>query len=145
MNAKDFLSQIKKFDKMIHNKQVEIERLKAIANSTTPNMSGERVQSTSNPQKMADAVDSYLDIEREVERDKMMLEEKRREIIAVIEQLDNSLHYTVLYNHYVEKKKLKKIAIEEHYSYAYIIEIHQDAKKKVEKILNNSIKPYIIL
>ncbi len=136
MNAKDFLRQIRKLDKMIENKIAEAEQLKEYATSISPNMSGERVQSTGNPQKISDAIIRYVDLEREAELAKVLLEDKRREIIAVIEQLENPLHYSVLYKHYVQFKTFVQIADEEHYSYAYILEIHMKAVENIEKILN---------
>lgn len=139
MNAKEFLRQIRKLDKMIANKEAEVQQLKEYATSISSNMSGERVQSSGNPQKISDAINKYIDLEREAQLDKVMLEDKRREIIVVIEQLDNPLHYDVLYKHYVEMKKLTVVAEEVHYSYAYILEIHHDAAEKVGKILNNPI------
>lgn len=139
MNAKEFLRQIRKLDKMIENKKAEVQQLKEYATSISPNMSGERVQSSGNPQKISEAINKYIDLEREAELDKIMLEDKRREIIAVIEQIEDPLCYNVLYKHYVEMKTFVVIAEEEHYSYAYILEIHPKAVEKVEKILNNPI------
>ena len=56
MEAKEFLSQVKKLDLMIKNKLIEKQQWMDIALGITSNMSGERVQSSGSQSKMADAV-----------------------------------------------------------------------------------------
>lgn len=151
MNARDFLGQLKKLNKQIENKQMEKEQWETIAQSTTSGgksvlvkvkdryelQNMERVQSSGNPQKMADAIAEVVEIQKEIDRYIMRLREKKTEIVAVIEQLDNPLHYSVLHKHYVQFKSFVEIAREEHYSYPYILEIHSNALKNVQKILKN--------
>ena len=56
VNAKKYLSNVSKLDKMIANKMIEKEQWEAVAEGSTAHSEGERVQSSGNPQKMADAV-----------------------------------------------------------------------------------------
>lgn len=142
MNAREFLNQLRKLDNLIQNKIAEKEQWKSISKNITPLSNGERVQASSEQQKMADAVIKYIDLETEIEKLIDLLVDKRKEIISIIEQVDNSLQYNVLNKHYVQYKPFTVIAEEEHYSYAYILEIHRKSLKEVEKILQNPILSY---
>jgi DNA-directed RNA polymerase specialized sigma subunit len=135
LNAKEYLLQIKKLDKMIQNKQIEIQQYKDVALSITPTMSGERVQSTSNPQKIADAIDSYLDIEAEVKRDLADLMSKKREIIATIEQL-NTVEYDILHKMYVQYLTFDEIAYACGYSRSWVTTVHGRALQHVQDLIS---------
>ena len=109
MNAKDFLRQIKKLDRLIENKLIEIQRWKDIANNTTATLSGERVQSSGNPQKIADAICRYIDLEREINQDIDELVEAKKDVIGVIEQL-NATEYDIIHKIYVQYLTLEDVA-----------------------------------
>lgn len=83
-------------DKLITNKQIEVDQWKIIASSSSANSEGERVQSSGNQQKMADAVARYVDIQAEINADIDRLVDLKREIISVIEQLD-AISYDILH------------------------------------------------
>ena len=101
MEAKKFLKQLQKIDKMIVNKEKEILQWQTIAESTTAKMGGERVQSSGSHDKMADAVCKYTTIIEDVKRYRDDLVQKRIEVIETIEQLQNPYEYDVLHKMYV--------------------------------------------
>lgn len=135
MNAKEFLKQPKKLDLMIKNKQIEIEQWKAIATGITAQMGGERVQSSGSQQKMADAIDKYVDMETHLTKtiNAMML--KKMEVIEVIEQL-NPVQYDVLHMIYVQYLTYSQVA--NHYGKreGWVATIHGRALVNVQKILD---------
>lgn len=148
MDAKKFLKQLRKIDKMIVNKEIEIEQWKAIAEGTTAQMGGERVQSSGSQQKMADAVCKYTSIQEEVKKCRDELIEKRLDVISVIEQLE-AMEYDVLHKVYVGKIIKNKDGTSYNYYYEYqeiadiydkhyntIKSIHGIALKKVQGILD---------
>lgn len=135
MNAKEFLRQIRKLDKLIENKLIEIQRWKDIANNTTANLSGERVQSSGNPHKIADAIGRYIDLEREINQDIDNLVDTKKEVISVIEQLDVT-EYDVLHKIYVQYLTLDDVADAYDMSYSWVTTIHGRALKHVQNILN---------
>lgn len=103
MNAEAFLEQIMKLDRMIENKQNERERWLMLAYNTTAGAApetGVRVQTSGNKQLMADAINSSVDIEREISATIGKLYEARKQIIGVIEQLPVD-EYDVLHKLYV--------------------------------------------
>ena len=81
--AKKFLGQIEDLDCKITNKLAEIEQWKSIALGTTVQLS-ERVQSSGSKEKMANAIDRYVDIEKEINKYIDELVDKRKEVIGVI-------------------------------------------------------------
>ena len=135
MNAKEFLRQIKKLDRLIENKLIEIQRWKDIANNTTANLSGERVQSSGNPQKIADAIGRYIDLEREINQDIDNLVDAKKDVIGVIEQL-NATEYDVMHKIYVQHLTLEDVADAYDRTYSWVTTIHGRALKHVQNILN---------
>jgi hypothetical protein len=137
MEVKDFFERLKMIDALIENKKAEIQMWKNIAISTAPQGESERVQTTKNPQKMADAVNKYVDIEREIEA----LTFEKDEYIKMIEKVQNSLFYDILHKYHIQHIKLSEIAEKKGYSYDYIKDRHLEAKKQLQNILNNSKEP----
>lgn len=135
MNAKEFLRQIKKLDRLIENKLIEIQRWKDIANNTTANLSGERVQSSGNPQKIADAICRYIDLEREINQDIDKLVDAKKDVIGVIEQL-NATEYDIIHKIYVQHLTLEDVADAYDRTYSWATTIHGRALKHVQNILN---------
>lgn len=135
MKAKDFLRQIKKLDKLIENKLVEIQQWKDIATNSTTNMSGEGGSSTPNPHKTADAICKYMDLEIEMQKDVDALIKAKKEIIEVIEQL-NATHYDVLHKIYVQNFTLQDVASLYQRDYGWATTVQGRALKNVQRILD---------
>jgi len=135
MEAKQFLNQLKKLDKMIENKLAEKARWQAMATRTTAQIGGERVQSSGSKQKMADAVGSYLDIEREIDEQVDKLVDTRQEVICVIEKL-NTTEYDLLHKVYVQYMSLYEVADMYGNTYSWATTVHGRALKNVQKILD---------
>lgn len=136
MEAKIYLQQIAKDDKLIQNKWVEIYQLRCLATSVTAPMGTEPVQKSSVSDKVGNTVAKIVDLEAEINRMIEKFIDDKQERIAVIEQIDDELQYTILHKHYVQGKKFSLIAEEEHYTEVYISQQHQKALKKVQKIIN---------
>lgn len=137
MNAKIFLQQIKKLDRMIENKQIEKAQWKELATSTTTQLNGEKVQSSHNPHKMANAIVKYIDLEREIDSCIDRLIDTKRDVISVIEQL-NPDEYDVLHKFYIQGLSFKEIAFadKKKRSESWATTIHGRALKNVQRILD---------
>lgn len=135
MRAKDFLQSVLKIDKMIENKMYEKSQWVAIATSTTANCNGERVQSSGNKQKMADAVEKYMELEKEIDRHIEELIKNKNEIIHIIEKLPEP-EYDLLHKIYIQKKTLYDFAEENNKTYSSVTTLHGAALKKVQNILD---------
>ena len=133
--ASQYLGQVRKLDLLVKNKMIERQMWRDIAVGISPNMSGDRVQSSNSQQKMADAVNRMVDLEREIDLAIDALVDKKREIIAVIEQLD-ATEYDVLHKIYVQGKDLQTVADDYAQSYSWASTTKGMAVKSVQRILD---------
>lgn len=135
MNARNFLKQPKKLDKIIENKLAEKEQWKAIASGITAQMNGERVQSSGSQQKMADAIGRYIDIEEEINAIIDKLIDTKKDVINVIEQL-NVYEYDILHKVYVQDFTLQQVAYMYDKSIGWAKNIHKKGLRNVQRILD---------
>lgn len=145
MNKKEFLKQVEKLDKLIENKLIEKEQWKSIALGITGGgkdvkINGvlhqmDKVQSSGNPQKMADAIDRYIDIETEIDKHVDELIDTKKDVISVIEML-NPIEYDILHKIYIQFLTLYDVAAIYDKSYSWATTIHGRALKNVQKILD---------
>lgn len=135
MRAKDFLRQVYKLDRMVENKLAEKRQWQEIAAGATPQTAGERVQSSGNPQRMADAISRYIDIEQEIDECIDRLVDTKREVIGVIEQL-NATEYDVLHKMYIQGYSLQEVADMKGRSYSWMTSTHGRALQNVQRIID---------
>lgn len=135
MTAKDYLKQIEKLDTLIKNKLIEKQQWRDAALGITARMGDEKVQSSGNPQKMAAAIERYIDLEKEIDVIIDKLIDTKREIISVIEQLD-SREYDLLHKIYVQQKELVEVADELKCGYSTVTTAHGRALINVQRIID---------
>lgn len=145
---KEFLNQLKKLDKLIENKLIEKEQWKSIAMGVTSGgesvlvkvngkhelQNMEKVQSSGNQQKMADAIVRYIEIEAEIDRYIDDLINARKDVIEVIERLP-AQEYDLLHKVYVQHITLSDVADILKTTYSNVTTIHGRALKMVKNIL----------
>lgn len=132
MDAVSFLVQYHKCEKLIINKQAEVERWRAIAGSIGGFQMSERVQTSSVSDKTADAIAKFADYEAEIQRYRAI----QKDILNVIESLDAD-EYDILHKFYVQSFNLPEIAQLYDKSYGWAYKVHTSALNSVQKILNN--------
>lgn len=146
MKAKDFLKQLERIDIVIENKLIEREQWRSIALGTTSSSGTDiivngavcrmdKVQSSGNPQKMADAVAKYVDLEAEIDAAIDKLIEAKKDIISVIESLAQ-WEYDLLHKVYVQRLSLYDAAEKSNRSHSWAKTIHGIALKNVQRILD---------
>ena len=135
MQAIEYLKQLRSYETIIKNKMFERERWKALAYGTTAHSDGERVQASSNQQKMADAVVKYIEIEQEIGRYIDRLCDKRKGIMDTIALLDVD-EYDVLHQIYVQYKSMKEVAMDLDRSTSWVKHIRKNAINNLQKILD---------
>ena len=136
MKAKDYLKQIEKLDTLIQNKLAEKGRWKDIALGITTSTEGERVQSSGSQQKMADAINRCIDIEREIDSFVDSMVDLKKEIIQTIEQL-NPTEYDVLHKRYIQNMTFDEIAEAKRKSKSWATTVHGRALQSVQRILDD--------
>ena len=129
MTTKEYLSQIKRYDKMIANKREEITNLRSMACGTSIQISGDRVQRSGNKDKLGSFMSEIVDMEQEL---KEMLS-KRCLIVREIESLENGDEYDVLAKRYILRKNVKEIAIENGKTERQILSVTSKALGNFEK------------
>lgn len=134
--GKKYLMQIGKYDAILENKRAEKEKWEAIATSTTAKLS-ERVQISSNGDKIPSAIMKILKFQEEIDEYIIELNKKKLEIINVIEQLD-AKEYDLLHKVYVQYYTLKQYQYMKHISYSSVTSIHGRALNNVMKILERN-------
>ena len=138
MKAIDFLRQVDKLDRLIANKQIEVERWRELAVGTGTNTEGERVQSSGSKQRMQDAVCRYVSIEEEINQYIDELVGIKQNIISTIEELPTN-EYDILHKVYIQHIKLHKVAENwegEAKSLTGVKKIHRKALSSLQKILD---------
>ena len=135
MTAEKYLEQIRKIDAIIINKLGDHRRWVEIAEGIGGFSVGERVQSSRNLHRGADAIGNYIDLESEIKA----LREKRQGIIDTIEGLPCD-EYKVIYKIFVEGYMLKEIPSLFDKSYDWAKKTKRDALKRIQEFLDEKEK-----
>lgn len=150
LNAKEFLGQIGKINKIIKFKELEREQylndamnmtsggqsvLVRLSNGKYELQNMEKVQSSGRKDPMGDAVSKAVDILNDIVDEMIRLEQKKKEIVKVIEQLPVD-QYAVLHLIYVQGFTIKAVAIEEGRSPSWAKRKHRQGINAVQKILD---------
>jgi hypothetical protein len=137
MEAKEYLQQIARDNNLIQNKCVEVYQLRCLATNITAPMGTEPVQTSNISDKVGIIAVKIVDLENEINNLIDRYIDDKQERIEIIEQIADPLQYNILHKHYVQGKKFKEIADEEHYSEIHINKQHQKALEKVQNILKS--------
>lgn len=147
----DYLKQLETWDVIIQNKIAEQDQWKLAAHGITAHLDGERVQSSGSKQKMAEAIDRYVDLEREIAEHIDRLIDKKCEVISLLDKLAyvNKTYYDVLHKMYIGKvimqnngimvtERMDFTDIADLYgkSYSWVTTIHGRALQSFQKILD---------
>lgn len=127
MTTKEYLSQIRTFDKRIKRKTDEIDRLRNVAISIGMDMTKERVQTSGTKDRVGNSVSAIVDAQNDALKCVADYVELRSRIVDQISSMDKMIHSDILYLRYVEGKKYKLIADELSYSEDYVIHTHTEA------------------
>lgn len=111
MTTKSYLQSIEELDKRIESKLVDKYQLETMAMSITVSNDTERVQSSSEKDRMANTVAKIIDLEKEIDVLVDSFIDKRKHIISQIDAMDNPTFIQVLSLRYIGKKTLDDIAV----------------------------------
>lgn len=132
MTAEKYLEQILKIDAIILNKLKEYKRWVDVAEGVGGFSVSDRVQSTRNLHRGADAIGEYIDLEREINE----LKRRKNEVIGTIQQLP-FYEYRVLYLIYVDGYMLKEIPSQLDKSYIWAKKTKSKALRDLQSILDD--------
>ena len=136
MDTKQYLSQIERLDKMIQNKLSEIYQLKTMACSVTVSNEKERVQTSSDNDRLGSTVAKIVDLEKETDRLVDRFVDLKKEIMSIISMIKSERHREILFKKYLEQKSLYEIAEELGMTDRGCKKAHKRALEEFEKIKN---------
>lgn len=134
MTTKFYLQQIDRLDKMIQNKLSEIYQLKTMACSVTVSNDSERVQTSSDKDRLGSTVAKIVDLEKETDSLVDSFSDKRKRIIEQIDGIDNVDYYHILSMRYVGKNTFEDIAKKTNWSIRKVFSIHGKALQEFERL-----------
>ena len=132
MTAKEYLSQALHLDHRIDSKIEQIASLNALATKCTSAITGMPHNPSPSQSTMADAVCKIIDLQELLKKDLSALVDLKREIMGVINGIENDEFKTVLEKRYLCFLSWEQIAVDLHYSMEYAFKIHKRALEKVK-------------
>lgn len=136
MLAKDFLNQAFLIDQRIRSKSEQIQSLNEIATSCSATLTGMPRNPNRGGSRMADAVCKMIDLENEIARDMDRLIEVKREIVTVINAVDDVVLRTLLEKRYLCGATWEEISVDLCFNRRWTFRLHDKALEAVQKILD---------
>ena len=133
MTTKEYLNQIGKLTFMIEAKFEELYRLQTLACRVTVATEGERVKSTPDPDRMADAVEKIIKCEEELNALIKRTVNQRSQIIKMIDALDNPNSHKILTLRYVQELTDKEIASKMNIAPSHVYKVQKTALIEFEE------------
>jgi len=137
-SAKRYLQKIRKLDRMIEQRIKERDSLRQFDGVTAIAYDKDPVQtSPKGNAPFESTVEKLIALEQELDRlidEYVTLKDK---IIGEIHELNNTNYITLLYKRYVEFKTFEEIAVEMHYTYIWVRQMHGYALQEFERTNTN--------
>lgn len=133
MTTKQYLNQIDRINRMVNNKLAEIYQLKTMVCSISVSANEDKVQSSSDKDKLGSAVAKIVDLENEINKAIDIYVDKKERIVSQIDSIKDIMEYQVLFSRYIEYKTFEQIAEDNDYSVRQILRIHGNALVEFEK------------
>ena len=133
--AQEFLRQVRLYDIHINSLLEEKAQMEALALKVTSSWSGERVSGSGNQDKLGDTVAKIIDLERRIDKAVDTFVDKKTEVKAVLEKIQNPDQLELLLKVYIHYESLEKVACEMNMTYRNACYVHGRALQTVEGIL----------
>ena len=131
MTAKEYLSQALLLDHRIDSKIEQIASLHALATKCTSAITGMPHNPSPSQSTMADAICKIVDLQELLKKDLSALVDLKREIMGVINGIENDEYKTVLEKRYLCFLSWEQIAVDMGYEMSWLYRLHQRALEKV--------------
>lgn len=138
MLSKEVLNKIRKIDMMIDFKCEQVETLRSRLTSLGSPSTGDKVQSSLDPDKFTNTMSKIIELEEKINADIDELVDLKRDAMDCIEKLNNDVEKLVLYKRYFNNKSFEQISVEMGYSWRHIHRIHGNALKNFDKVYKMS-------
>ena len=132
MTTKDYLNQINRLDKSIQNKLSELLQYRELSVSLSAVSSDIKVRISPEVDRIGRSIARLEELEQQLDRMIDCFVDKKTHIIAQIDDIEDEMHYQVLFARYIECKTFEKIAEELNYSFRQIVRVHEKALAEFE-------------
>lgn len=137
LKAKVYLSEIRKLDRKINNKQIELDALEALVTSITPTIKKINVQTNSSQDRLGDSMAKIIDLQCEINKEIDKYVDLKLEAIQLINKLEDDICINILIQRYINYKQWDEIAQSLSYTRQGIIKKHGKALLDFEKVISN--------
>ncbi len=125
MTAKDYLRRIRGLELDLRTIEDEIVTIESALTRVTPTYQSDGwVNSSSSNDKMTDGVCKLIEKKREYEKAWDALIDERQTAEKALYKMDNRVHATILWLHYIKAMKFEYIAVKESISYRHLMRLH---------------------
>ena len=141
MTAYEYLSQAYMLDQLIQSKLLQIEKLKALANSTSGFVRPDRpvVKRTRRTDVMEQTVMKIMEAEKELDEEIDTMVDKKLEIGRTISMVQDLAWQLVLEKRYLNFETWEGIAAEMYISSRTVLRMHEKALEAVQEILDREV------
>ncbi len=136
-DATEYLKSVEKINVRIKQKKERIEELRQSALSTGISISPDRIQK-SHDEGTPNIINEYLDLEEEIRNDVLRMERVKNLITDMIHKLEDARYIDILYERYVNLRRIEDIAEHKPYSTGHAWRLHNEAIKEFQEVLNES-------
>lgn len=133
--AKEYLKRIKILDQEINRKLDRATALKALALKVTPTMSDTGSMGGGNHDKISSAMDKYIDLQAEIDRDIDTLIDMQKEAYSLLGRIRNQKYYKVLELHYLKFQTFEQIGVSMGCSRRWAEKLHGRALEVFDRVL----------
>lgn len=138
MDAKEYLSRIRRHNTEIDKLMVELAELKALATSTSAPMGGERVCASRNLHKLDDIIVKIAEKENMIDKEIDSLINQKMVAMVRISHIKSEKQRNVLEDYYIHGKRIKDIVKERGTSRQNIEKMQKKGLKELDKIIGNN-------
>lgn len=135
MRAKELLEEIRNDDLILKVRLEELERLKRLCEISGISFEGEKVQTSSNPQRTSNALIEYIQVKDDFDKFFKEALEKRKRGLLIVESIKNKKCIKVIYNRYFHNMKFEEIATKTGYSIRRVYQLHNEGLDEINELL----------
>lgn len=132
MTIKEYLSQAYHLDQRIDSKIEQLKRWQDLAIKATSTLSKTSSCSYENSHKMEENMVKIIDLKNEINNDIDRLIDLKKDIMALINTVNNSEYQTLLELRYLCFKKWEQIALYMNYGVDNVYKMHQKALRSIK-------------
>lgn len=136
LDAKEYLQQIRHYDTIINSKLAEVDSIYCLITRITPVLKDDVGSGGGGSQdKIGNALAKIVDLKNEINQDVDRFVDLKREATALLEKLENPLHYEILHKRYILYQTFEQIAADMDFTYRWVCKLHGRALQAFKRAM----------